>query len=117
MPDHPKALMLPPAAEKDDQSTEMIRGWIADGGLHCVLNVGHWHKNADFDEPWAWGVMLADIAQHVANALEDATGLDRHESLLQLVQSFRDEIGAPTSEHRGMWPTEEEPRSEFREDR
>ena len=41
MADNRKPLMLPPAAETDDNAIEMLRAWIADGGIHCVLNAGH----------------------------------------------------------------------------
>ena len=37
-----KPLPIPPAAEHDPKAIEMFRGWIADGALHCEVNVGHW---------------------------------------------------------------------------
>lgn len=116
MPDNRKPLMLPPAAETDDNAVEMVRGWIAEGGLHCVLNVGHWHKSSVVDEPRAWGIMLADIARHIANALQDVTGLDRRESLRLVAQSFNSEVADPTSAHDGQWPTMDNPAQDFWDD-
>ena len=113
MADSRRPLMIPPAAETDDNAIEMIRGWIAEGGMHCVLNVGHWHKNSAVDERHAWGIMLADIARHISNALEDVTGLDRRESLRLVTESFNTEIGHRTSEHPGEWPTMDDPAAEF----
>jgi len=108
-----KPLTLPPAAETDDNAVEMARCWIAEGGLHCVLNIGHWQKASETDERHAWGIMLADIARHVSNALEDVTGLDRRESLRMVVDSFNAEIGHATSTHDGQWPTMNNPAEEF----
>ena len=106
MADNRKPLMLPPAAETDDNAIEMLRAWIADGGIHCVLNAGHWHNGSDIDEPHAWGIMLADIANHISNAMEDVAGFDRRESLKMVTESFNTEIANRTSEHRGEWPAE-----------
>ncbi|TWU05783.1 DUF5076 domain-containing protein [Stieleria varia] len=116
MADNRKPLMIPPAAEADDNAIEMARAWIAEGGLHCVLNVGHWHKNSETSEPHAWGIMLADIAQHISNALEDVAGLDRRETLNSVVEAFNTEIKHKTSQHSGQWPTMDDPATEFWDD-
>lgn len=108
-----KQLMIPPAAESDTSAIEMLRAWIAEGGLHCVLNVGHWHKNSEIDERHAWGIMLADVARHVSNALQDVVGLEHRESLRMVVDSFNSEIQDRTSDHRGEWPTMADPAREF----
>jgi hypothetical protein len=34
-----KTLVIPPAAQRDPNSIQMISGWIAEKGLHCTLNV------------------------------------------------------------------------------
>ncbi|MCA9221434.1 MAG: DUF5076 domain-containing protein [Planctomycetales bacterium] len=111
-----RQLMLPPAAESDDGAIEMLRAWIAEGGLHCVLNVGHWHKESKIDERHAWGIMLADVARHVSNALHDVAGMDQRESLKNIVESFIAEIRDQTSDHRGEWPTMKDPAREFWKD-
>lgn len=116
MADQRQPLMIPPAAETDDHAIEMARCWIAAGGCHCVLNVGHWHKRSEIDERRAWGMMLADIARHVANALQQVTGLDRAESLRLVVDSFNAEIGHATSRREGHWPTMGNPAEEFWDD-
>ncbi|MBL8872355.1 MAG: DUF5076 domain-containing protein [Planctomycetaceae bacterium] len=85
-------------------AVEMARIWIAQNGLHCVLNVGHWRENSGIDERRAWGIVLADIARHVSFALEDATGSDPRENLKMILESFRTEIADKTSEHTGEWP-------------
>jgi hypothetical protein len=35
-----KELVIPPAAQGDDDSWELLRVWVAEGGLHCSLKVG-----------------------------------------------------------------------------
>ena len=50
--------------------------------------------------------MLADIANHISNAMEDVAGFDRRESLKMVTESFNTEIANRTSEHRGEWPTD-----------
>ena len=108
MPPVHKPLTIPPAAERDEKAMEMVRGWIAESGLHCTLNVGHWHNNSDIDERRAWGIMLADMARHIANAMHDMAELDPQISLQKVVAAFNEEIAKPTSEHSGEFPEEAE---------
>jgi len=95
------ALSIPPAAARDPKSVEMFRAWIAEGGLHCSLKVGMYAKDGPEAETVAWGVILADAAQHVADALQ-AHGAGRRDDLLRaIVKSFADEMQAPTSGRSG----------------
>lgn len=106
MEDYRRPLKLPPAVETVDNAIEMLRVWIAEGGIHCVLNAGHWHNGTDIDERHAWGIMLADIANHISNAMEDVAGFDNRESLRMVAESFSTEIANRTTEHRGEWPAD-----------
>lgn len=56
------ALRIPAAAMKDPRSMEILRVWIAGGEQHVALAFGMW------EEPAAWGVLLADLARHIADA-------------------------------------------------
>lgn len=104
MSDSRRPLLIPPAAESDPNAIEMARIWIANGKLHCVLNVGHWQNSGRFDEREAWGIVLADIARHASFALEDVMGADPRENLNMILESFKSEIQCKTSEHQGEWP-------------
>jgi len=48
-----KELVIPPPAERDSGSVEMIRAWIAEKGLHCTINVGVYRDNVVHDEATA----------------------------------------------------------------
>lgn len=95
-----KTLVIPPAAQRDENSIQMISGWIAEKGLHCTLNVGMWESQGR-NEPAAWGIMLADVVRHVANALQDLNGTDSKEIALQIVESLWVEFKDPTSDVTG----------------
>src|SRR3546814_13999948 len=69
-----KELVIPPPATRDLNSIEMIRTWIAEQGLHCTINVGLYRDNGEHDEATAWGIILADVVRHLANAVEERYG-------------------------------------------
>jgi len=97
----PGELPIPPAALKDHKAIEMIRTWVAAEQLHCCVNIGHWH--GEFDEPSAWGILLADVVRHVANALEEEFGMDVREAIPAIRESFLAELAKPTSMHQGRY--------------
>ena len=66
---HDGQLTVPGAAIADPKSVEMIRAWIANRGLHCSLRIGAWEQNPGVREDHAWGILLADVVKHVADAL------------------------------------------------
>jgi hypothetical protein len=89
------ALGIPPAAVRDADALELARVWIAERGLHCSLKVGIYAADGVSRETAAWGVILADLAGHVADALS-AEGLGSREDLLDaLVGGFNDEVSDP----------------------
>ena len=68
----------------------MIRVWVAKGGQHVSLNPLVWK------DPQAWGIVLADLAGHVANAYEQALGLDRGETMRKITDLLLAELTNPT---------------------
>jgi len=56
-------LRVPEPARTDAKSFELLRVWIAHQDQHISMRVGVWK------EPEAWGMMLADLARHIAAAL------------------------------------------------
>jgi hypothetical protein len=61
---HPNELQPPPDAASDKEAGEVLRAWIVKGGLEVSL-----HPLA-FPEIETWGLLLVDIARHVARACE-----------------------------------------------
>jgi hypothetical protein len=89
-------LSIPPDAISDPHSVEMVRAWIANSALHCCLQVGVWS-----DKPGAWGILLADIARHVANAMEEEQGAEVSETIATIRKAFDAEMDSPTDEPTG----------------
>ncbi|MCB9893256.1 MAG: DUF5076 domain-containing protein [Planctomycetes bacterium] len=94
-------LPIPEAAMRDAKSREMIRAWVAEESLWCSINIGSWEGVEDTDEPAAWGILLADVARHVGNALRDMKGADPVDVVLAIREMFLAELGEPTSDHNG----------------
>jgi len=92
-----KELIKPSAADKAQNATELIRAWIVDKDLHCSLNVGVFGDN----ERIVWGILLSDVARHVADAIEREKGIPAKESLAQIASSFDYEMRTPTAETKG----------------
>jgi hypothetical protein len=56
-----------------------------------------------WEEPANWGIMLADVARHVANALEETRGLDKRTTLLAIAELFNAELSSPTDDPSGFF--------------
>lgn len=86
-----RELVRPKDIDGDEHATEMVRFWIAHGKPHISLLIGMYEDAKDensVDELWAWGNILSDIAQHVANGLSQSHGYDFDESIKLLSRHF-----------------------------
>lgn len=91
------ARAVPPAALRDANAVELARVWIAEHGLHCSLKSGLYAKEGVVMETTAWGIILADMAGHVADALS-AEGMGPRAVLYDaIVGSFNVEATMPTA--------------------
>lgn len=97
-----KPLVIPPAAQRDDNSIEMFSAWIAEKGLHCSLNIGMLTKNGR-SEASAWGILFADAIRHVANALQEECGLSAPDTVAAILESMHGEFSDPTSAPKGSF--------------
>jgi hypothetical protein len=88
-------LRVPEAARTDAKSFELLRVWIAHQDQHISLRVGVWK------DPEAWGMMLADLARHIASAFEQSEKRDALEVLARVKAAFETEMETPTDEIRG----------------
>jgi hypothetical protein len=93
-------LQIPSNAISDRNARELIRAWAAHGGLVCSLNPGAWPEDK---APIAWGILLSDIARHVADALHQAHGLDTAAVLTQLRSVFDSELTRPSAKTKGKF--------------
>ena len=91
-----KVLSIPPVAQRDKASFEVLRVWIAEQGQHVSIRSGAW------EDPFAWGIVLADLARHIANAHQlQNEGTDTDAFLERLLEGFQAEIDNPTDEPEG----------------
>jgi hypothetical protein len=90
-----RQLTVPPEANDAGEAFELLRGWLIDNRLVCSL------FPSAFDNPAVWGVLLADVAHHVANALAESEGTDRAAALQAIASAFNVEMQSPTDEHTG----------------
>jgi hypothetical protein len=89
-------LHVPDLAKRDPQSFEVLRVWVANSGQQVSLRVGVW------DDPAAWGILLADLARHMANAYRQDAGLDELETLQRIKAALDAELGSPTDSPSGQ---------------
>ena len=91
-----KVLSIPPVAQRDKASFEVMRVWIAEQGQHVSIRSGAW------EDPFAWGIVLADLARHIALAHQlQNEGTDTDAFLARLLEGFQAEIDDPTDEPEG----------------
>ena len=93
--------MIPEAALRDENAVEMLRVWIAEKRMHCSMRVGMYQKTMNIPETRAWGVILADVARHLAGALESGYSADKAETIAGIRDNFLRELARPTSKAEG----------------
>jgi uncharacterized protein (DUF2267 family) len=86
----PGALEIPGPALSDPEATEIARVWVAHQGQHVSLRVGLWK------EPESWGIVLADLVQHIANAYVQENHLDREHVVASIFKLIQAELARPT---------------------
>jgi len=82
------ALVIPPTA-LEQGGVEVLRAAIVEGGLHVSIRRA-------FDDPEAWGMLIADVARHVARIYATETKMTEDEVLDRVRNIFEAEMDAPT---------------------
>ena len=91
------SLPIPAAASRDPRSLEVLRVWIAGGEQHVALAFGMWEDAA------AWGLLLADLARHIAEAHAQQDDAVSAEDFLDDIRAgFESEMDAPSDEVSGQ---------------
>lgn len=91
---HAHELAIPPAAETDENARELVRVWAASGKQHVAIATGLWR------DPAAWGIMLVDLARHLARAYELSEELDSGDVLARIRQGMDAEWTRGIDPHR-----------------
>ena len=86
-----KELFIPPDVAADAFATEALRMWISGGKQHVSV------EPQISDDPAAWGIILVDIAKHIAAAYQQRGFLPQEKALARLKQGFDAEWDSPTA--------------------
>ena len=92
---HRNELDVPPPVQSDSKAIEMARIWASKGQQVVTLRPDLW------EDPAAWGIMLVDFANHVANAYEQMGRGSKEEVLKRIFEGMQAEISHPTDEVTG----------------
>lgn len=84
-------LEIPNSVKECDKALELARIWIGDGNQHFTLTHNLW------DDPGAWGILLIDLARHVAKAYAEK-GYDRGEVLAKVLEAMNAELSNATDQ-------------------
>ena len=95
---HPKELPIPEPAEEDLRAIEILRVWAAGGKQHVSIATDLW------EDPANWGMMLVDLAKHIANAYKHTKGDDQFVVLERIKAGFDAEWASPTDAPTGGIP-------------
>ena len=81
---------LPPPLPADRMAAEVVRAFVAsDGSLHVSVL-------PSFEEPDAWGLLLVDVARHVARAYAADQTCSETEALKRIQSLWNAEFQSPT---------------------
>jgi hypothetical protein len=80
-------LQIPPSAQGKD-GIEVLRAAIIDGGLYVTLRRA-------FDDPSAWGILLADVARQVAGAYAHEKMGETEDVVSAIRNAFTNEVEKP----------------------
>lgn len=90
-----KELLVPSAVKTDPDAIEFARIWAAHGSQHVSIS-------SDVrEDPGMWGVMLVDLARHVANFYEQERGMSRDPVLDRIKTLLDAEWEASAAKMRG----------------
>ncbi|HVX98555.1 MAG TPA: DUF5076 domain-containing protein [Pseudorhodoplanes sp.] len=83
------ALQIPPGAAGKD-GIEVLRAAVIEGGLHVTLRRA-------FEDPRAWGVLLADVAHQVARVYGQQGSIEA-DVINDIRTAFSTEIDSPSNQ-------------------
>ncbi len=90
-------LPVPSDVEADPKAQEVFRAWVANDQLICALRPTRWKDSS------AWGILLADAARHIANAIRDEVGDEPTGTVAKIRDMFNRELMSPTDDPTGSF--------------
>ena len=87
MTEHPGAIPLDDDAPLGEDSSEVVRVWITDGGgatVYIMPDV--------LEEPQVFGYLMADTIRHAARAYAESAGKQEDAMLQQIVDGLTEEL-------------------------
>jgi len=91
----PKELPIPRAAAEEPKAIELLRVWAAKGKQHVSIATNLWA------DPASWGIMLVDLAKHIASAYEQTRGDNNENTLGRIKAGFDAEWSKATDRPTG----------------
>lgn len=86
----PRQLAPPSIVNTDPSARELLRVWVTQEGQHMAIAGETW------GDPAAWGLLLVDLAKHVANMYEQTSGRPKSVVLERIHEGFKAEWSAAT---------------------
>ena len=83
--------IIPKEALADRNSREILRAWVASEALHVSLFVPD-----AWEDPGHWGVALADVTRHLADAYHKSQGVEPKVAIQRIQEMMAAELAAPT---------------------
>jgi hypothetical protein len=80
--------LQPPPSAVEKGGVEVLRAAVIGGGLHVTLRRA-------FNDPQAWGILLADVARQVARVYQQQGERSEEEVLTVVRQAFESHINTP----------------------
>ncbi len=80
---------MPDTVLNDSEAVELLRVWASCGQQQISIATNVW------EDPAAWGIMLVDLAKHIARSYDN---IEDDEVLRRIKQGFDVEWESPTDE-------------------
>ena len=77
---------VPEQVKSDASAEDLLRVWGTSEGQVFSVRLERW------DDPAAWGILLADLARHIARSYAEAGSRAADDALQRLLAGFRAEI-------------------------
>ena len=83
---------IPEKVAASEDAVEVARIWAASGAQHVSVATGIW------EDPAAWGLLLVDLARHIAASYEATSAMNREAAMERVRRGFDAEWSFPTHE-------------------